>query len=1729
LYVRSRAISSRTNDNHDTFEAPEIEQGYRTFLGKPAFVNHRNSNHRRARGVIVAVALHRDRNPDGSPDTWVEALHELDAVRFPKLAKAIIEGRVNRTSMGVDCEYSTCSACGNRATNPAEYCAHLPARKGLKIRQRNNETGKLEEKLIHEICAGLTFFENSFLVEDPADPTAHVLDKPDDRGMKINASRHVLPGAPHADAVDRGNGNAVPARYVSERERPGTPVHPVLARRDLRQQFTLDDPDILFGQPAVGMSRPASVPFFGHHVSDVVGPRAEEPVHRVHARRPVTAVEYPQARRDRAANQRPSVSRSQDTSAVRARQREPRVAGPEESSRPRIAESRSGREVDFRQEALDLGLSAREASVYQRSFHGRDSINNPRQARYLTMDEARAAGREAIRRQAEDPRFDGVGLKQDDDGWYVRTHRARSRSHPVPEAIPAKDIEFIRSTGSRRTARNEEGGEMPVVPSSRLPRVSLPESRSSYEQAGDFLDNLLGNVGNPDAAEWRPSYPTRGWDDERQPRLHEELRKSRERNLRRDIDDDSGEGLASKLDRPEQWEHQIEHGLPESLFGAGVHVTHDFRDDPEGFLRDRWNMRAFPYRDPGGTGPGGLKPSNKWVRKTWQRAVGPLACDHPGCPPWEHRGPRPQASLRTADRDDDYFYDEDDDQHPDELPSRRDWRREDDVTRSESYPYSPSPGSEGRDDLAGSRTRGRRAAESWDGFPDVRPAPPSGPRLSSRVAAAGDSWEPDQCPECGEGWTEGSSRFDDSDSQCLNCGTRYNAFSGAPLSDDEIAVNDAAMANEQQKREDTRSGQELWRKVHPGPGHEYSYNPAGDNAPLEMMNDLQDQENQDKSGPLRLNPRLPSYEKMMRRRRERAIQQWPSHQEVPVAPPGTERLSSRMAKGRHDYRMMHQAPDRHSGVPYHEASGADPDDLVTIYRGVPRNVKTIHRGDWVTTDPAYAHQHGRHNSDPSKDWPVLQADVPARHLYWDENDENEIGYQGPHLGQRDVSYHEEDPDDVPGAADPDAWRGHFASVRRRADISDDEIRRGLNLPGSREEEHQEDVRDKVNGLFGPLHEDYGGQENYNLARQNDTMTDLQRRFEGGRGRFAFDEEGDPYYEARHPSGWRARVYTDQSGEAQVHHDATGDEAHDVMDIGEWGPQGHRLSETYGPADLDRDLAAWHGDDGEEGYRAHLEQEDPRIRRRKRRHQGARRTAADQPPRMPPPVDTLRPDKCPVCGDSDVFKGQRCSVCGFVAPPDIFRDPDTQQAAQNHQMLEEGKVPLGMPEGPADEEQVGSGQDADDQLLHPDQIAPDGVPGVQPGSSQPENGPLGGGQDEGLVDPSRVSAQGDVPEEDEEQAAQQETDEGEQQAAEGQAEEEEGAARADEAQAAAAGEQEAEDADADASPRKDQDDDRPGGKRRMAKQQQRRQAPPRSRQEPRTAATAVLAAQQDTIRRQAAQIRSLAAQMSFLADLAGVRPQMEQIRRQADMMNPASPVPDPPERPPYETTEQALQPETMGDASRPGTEPGSTSHVPAAMTTTSVTPGVEIQTAPASYLDDVTAPVQGTNPSEDGGVPVEQRRIETDVRIDPDPLKAQGPGIGGLGSDGTAYPWVIAARGGMPRTASQAAASQEDEHGARTFASIRLARARVTAGLARGDELEGAALIEKDASLSLRDIEREIGTLEKVAAAAPPQRPRASQRTAARSAPSMSAPPQLARTASYSDPGDPMDASDVFLD
>lgn len=188
LYVRSRAISSRCNDNFDEFPAEEIKKAYSTFIGKPVFVNHNNDNHRRMRGVIIDAALHEDRNRDGTPDTWAEVLMEVDAVRFPRLAKAILAGEIDRTSMGTDVAFSVCSACHNKASNPSEYCQHIPRLKGKRIERRHATTGAKESVLIREICSGLSFFENSLLVEEPADPTAYFTGI-DQRGMSATAAK----------------------------------------------------------------------------------------------------------------------------------------------------------------------------------------------------------------------------------------------------------------------------------------------------------------------------------------------------------------------------------------------------------------------------------------------------------------------------------------------------------------------------------------------------------------------------------------------------------------------------------------------------------------------------------------------------------------------------------------------------------------------------------------------------------------------------------------------------------------------------------------------------------------------------------------------------------------------------------------------------------------------------------------------------------------------------------------------------------------------------------------------------------------------------------------------------------------------------------------------------------------------------------------------------------------------------------------------------------------------------------------------------------------------------------------------------------------------------------------------------------------------------------------------------------------------------------------------------
>lgn len=165
IYTRVRAISARVNRNFDGFESSELKRAYRSFEGRPVFVNHENADPTRTRGIVVASAYRED-----GDDRYIELLIEVDARAFPKLAQEIADGNIDSVSMGCEVESTICSYCGNEADDLGEFCEHILNHKGQTL-SRLADNGIVEDVLVYEICRGVNFFEISF-VFDPADETA---------------------------------------------------------------------------------------------------------------------------------------------------------------------------------------------------------------------------------------------------------------------------------------------------------------------------------------------------------------------------------------------------------------------------------------------------------------------------------------------------------------------------------------------------------------------------------------------------------------------------------------------------------------------------------------------------------------------------------------------------------------------------------------------------------------------------------------------------------------------------------------------------------------------------------------------------------------------------------------------------------------------------------------------------------------------------------------------------------------------------------------------------------------------------------------------------------------------------------------------------------------------------------------------------------------------------------------------------------------------------------------------------------------------------------------------------------------------------------------------------------------------------------------------------------------------------------------------------------------------
>jgi hypothetical protein len=223
---------------------------------------------------------------------------------------------------------------------------------------------------------------------------------------------------------------------------------------------------------------------------------------------------------------------------------------------------------------------------------------------------------------------------------------------------------------------------------------------------------------------------------------------------------------------------------------------------------------------------------------------------------------------------------------------------------------------------------------------------------------------------------------------------------------------------------------------------------------------------------------------------------------------------------------------------------------------------------------------------------------------------------------------------------------------------------------------------------------------------------------------------------------------------------------------------------------------------------------------------------------------------------------------------------------------------------------------------------------------------------------------------------------------------------------------------------------------------------------------IASAQEDKIDRL---IRGLQALSQMAGVEAHVARAMGLMHVQADVQNPAEPVPEPPAVAPTESTVETKTPEAKADVLKPGLVPGSTSDVAADATTTNYTPGGDIPSPAFKNLQDVTAPIEGTQTQR----PLNETKTETDVRVG-DPMNPQ-----------TAFPL----QGGFAnaqRTSSRKTAQQIAEDASlRTMAALRLARLRIQVGTETEGDLAVQARIEKNAALSIDAIESEISTLDGV--------------------------------------------------
>lgn len=145
--------SNLPNRNGVGFPAAElsrfnVEQGrlaFKTFAGKPIFVEHFNKDPKKSRGIIADASLRKMEGYGGGKVWKLMELLAVDRSKDPQLASSVLSGEANAWSMGAWVDGYTCSYCN------AELgaCSHLHPREARDFYILN---GKLVCRLVKGVC-----------------------------------------------------------------------------------------------------------------------------------------------------------------------------------------------------------------------------------------------------------------------------------------------------------------------------------------------------------------------------------------------------------------------------------------------------------------------------------------------------------------------------------------------------------------------------------------------------------------------------------------------------------------------------------------------------------------------------------------------------------------------------------------------------------------------------------------------------------------------------------------------------------------------------------------------------------------------------------------------------------------------------------------------------------------------------------------------------------------------------------------------------------------------------------------------------------------------------------------------------------------------------------------------------------------------------------------------------------------------------------------------------------------------------------------------------------------------------------------------------------------------------------------------------------------------------------------------------------------------------------------